>query len=791
MAANSIMAIKKKRDLIHFPLLFLFFFIPITAYLWIYIRGGNTLLFEDGLLQSFPFRAFLHNAFAHGFSPQWVPNSAYGFSLLAEGQNGICFPFTQIIYRLFSAETGWMLELLLCRLLSFVLCWNYLKNLGTNRISSFLGASVYTFSGATFGMEGVPAILWCYTLLPGLFSICDRFIEKRPFSFILLIVFFTFLFLTGHPVMIIYIGMMFFIYFLFQIVNFGKVSFEFMSIGKLFFLLLISVLASILIASPQLIPMFQMLPFSARTVETSAPIDVLQNTLHLQPNWIILSLFPTPFYRGEGLGLWSGCVRFPIYALFLCFIGIFSGGWKNRHRGFFLFLGIFSILMALGPYVGLWKLVHSLPVLDHFRFPFRWLFFLPICISFFSARGFDLILKYFENHPPLYYFRIIQITITLVFATGAVFIYRHRAAVLEFTRKAIVTSPWLSGLLWLCTVGTFFAIYLSLSKKSHKLGLVLGVALTVISLTATLSFNIQDPTTIRNLASIGWKGDIPQNGPQEYRTSSDFSPYDVFLSNTMQQRHGYTPNLTVLNGTLSTGYYFSFFPYWSCNVSNWSQEALEGNQKKRIFLNLSAAKWLFMKDQTSSPPFNLPKIIYENAVAYNNIDAIPRASVVSSYRKFSDEKDLANFLMSSDDFNDRQEIAVLEKDAKDWDIQAQNPEHNNIKRIPEAKIVSDRPDRIEIELEYPVPVGTFLLLADTYYPGWRAFADGNEEKIVRSDYAFRGIPLPEGTKHVVFFYDPIIPDLILPFPTILLLCIMAVLIFIRFFNRKKKDCHVE
>ena len=96
------MKIKNKQKLIFHIALFVVFFSPAFAYLTITFNSGNTLLFEDGLLQSFPFRFFIHNAFKQDFSPQWVPYSGYGFSLLAEGQSGICFPATQIIYFLFN-----------------------------------------------------------------------------------------------------------------------------------------------------------------------------------------------------------------------------------------------------------------------------------------------------------------------------------------------------------------------------------------------------------------------------------------------------------------------------------------------------------------------------------------------------------------------------------------------------------------------------------------------------------------------------------------------------------------
>jgi hypothetical protein len=48
----------------------------------------------------------------------------------------------------------------------------------------------------------------------------------------------------------------------------------------------------------------------------------------------------------------------------------------------------------------------------------------------------------------------------------------------------------------------------------------------------------------------------------------------------------------------------------------------------------------------------------------------------------------------------------------------------------------------------------FLFLSDTYYPGWKAYVDGEETKIYRANYAFRAVPVPEGGHTVEFKYEP-------------------------------------
>jgi len=47
-----------------------------------------------------------------------------------------------------------------------------------------------------------------------------------------------------------------------------------------------------------------------------------------------------------------------------------------------------------------------------------------------------------------------------------------------------------------------------------------------------------------------------------------------------------------------------------------------------------------------------------------------------------------------------------------------------------------------------------LVLTDTFYPGWKAYIDGEETKIYPTDIAFRGIFVPKGKHDIVFRYKP-------------------------------------
>ncbi len=49
----------------------------------------------------------------------------------------------------------------------------------------------------------------------------------------------------------------------------------------------------------------------------------------------------------------------------------------------------------------------------------------------------------------------------------------------------------------------------------------------------------------------------------------------------------------------------------------------------------------------------------------------------------------------------------------------------------------------------------FLVLSDTYYPGWKAYVDGREERIYQADYFLRAVFLSSGLHKVKFIFDPL------------------------------------
>jgi hypothetical protein len=69
-----------------------------------------------------------------------------------------------------------------------------------------------------------------------------------------------------------------------------------------------------------------------------------------------------------------------------------------------------------------------------------------------------------------------------------------------------------------------------------------------------------------------------------------------------------------------------------------------------------------------------------------------------------------------------------------------------------ARLTRDEETLVEVEADLSAP--GLLVLADSYYRGWRARVDGEPAPILPTNHLFRGVPVPAGRHRVRFEYRP-------------------------------------
>lgn len=136
-------------------------------------------------------------------------------------------------------------------------------------------------------------------------------------------------------------------------------------------------------------------------------------------------------------------------------------------------------------------------------------------------------------------------------------------------------------------------------------------------------------------------------------------------------------------------------------------------------------------------------------MVYENRMALPRAYVAFAANIVGGEDEALRGL--TDPAFNRHRTVVIERQPGD---PALGFAHGNpLASIVSARITSYRPTRVALEADIDKP--GWLVLTDTYYPGWTASVDGRRQKIYCANYLFRGVPLSAGHHRVVFTYDPL------------------------------------
>jgi hypothetical protein len=142
-------------------------------------------------------------------------------------------------------------------------------------------------------------------------------------------------------------------------------------------------------------------------------------------------------------------------------------------------------------------------------------------------------------------------------------------------------------------------------------------------------------------------------------------------------------------------------------------------------------------------------LVIENGGAFPRAFAVPEAVAVSS-------ADDALELLSHGPLQPRRQVVLEGSEAMDhWAPSASSALLRPGARLGEpygdVKVIHYQAEAVTI---HAATEGGYLVLADTYYPGWRAYVDGAETPILRGDYLFRAIALPPGERVVQFFYQP-------------------------------------
>ncbi|MEW6096398.1 MAG: YfhO family protein [bacterium] len=181
-----------------------------------------------------------------------------------------------------------------------------------------------------------------------------------------------------------------------------------------------------------------------------------------------------------------------------------------------------------------------------------------------------------------------------------------------------------------------------------------------------------------------------------------------------------------------------------------AREIMFPSRTNRKLLCLLNTKYIFTSQKLKSD--NL-KLVFDSdkGKIYEDKNALPRAFIVYKYKVIKDKDKIFKELVSRK-FNP-QEYVILEERPKTADRGQRTEDRRQRTGDIEPEIIKYKNEEVVIRCR--MKDDGFLVLSDTYYPGWQVYVDGSKEKIFCANYTLRAVYLTEGEHLVEFRYSPL------------------------------------
>ncbi len=410
---------------------------------------------------------------------------------------------------------------------------------------------------------------------------------------------------------------------------------------------------------------------------------------------------------------------------------------------FLLILLLVSFIFALGKNTPVFPwLYNHVPTFNLFQSPTRFSIWLVFSLSIASGIGTDLWRRPVERG--LYWTRLgTAAAFAVILGSGLGWLFLKD--VVPNFKSTFVVSLAFAGL-WGMGAGILALTAPENKPKvvkgntSWRWGLIIWICLDLISAGWGLNPGIDkkfytEPSdsiaVVRNMVGDGRVYLLPDD---EYALKYEvFFRFDSFNSITDWDnlRATLLPNINMLDKIPYANNYDPLVPGY---YAIWMEKLQTVNTRIRDdlldFMGVSVLEW-----QSESGEYD---------VRFSERDGAARGRWVPCHLSVADENEALDMIFSGK-VNLRTEV-VLETENSNWNQACYIPDFS-------PEMLLDTGNMVVMRIG--TPTKGWLVLADIWYPGWRARIDGEWVKIYKANYAFRALEIPPGRHDVVFVYQPI------------------------------------
>jgi len=737
--------------------------------------------------QYFCWRYFGFNTLSKGILPLWNPYACCGIPFIAGVQSAIFYPLN-LVFLVLPIHTAINYSIILHVFLSGVFTYLYLRFIKLNPKSAVqnpqlnsdkLSRSSCMISAITF-MFCAPQILHVYAghlailnaimWLPLILLLSEAFISTKHFLYATLGgVAVAFNILAGQPQYSFYTAIAVFVYFIIRVIQEFNNHWDWKSVGYRISGFMIIYITGFLLSAIQLLPACEMTQHSVRHTLSYEWVGHFsfppENFLTLFIPEFFGNLVKTPYW-GRYL-LCEMSLYVGILPLILCAFASFYC--RNKFTKAFLLMALISSLLALGKFTPLFKILYNfVPGFNLFRGNSKFIFVAAFSLSVLSGIG----AEYLRNHviskktiPKVLDFAIgILSAISLFLLIFFLFRMGFEKWHYIINKVYLLGNPKasLSNLEDLRNPEFLTATFKVAASGAIKFIILSILSLLIVSLWIRRSIK-RHLLVIVSAALI--MGDLWFFGNQ-YIVTFDPKKYlwdeetlDLFKNDPEPFRittAGYAgPNHSMVHNIANIGGY-------EANVIKEYSEFMNLSEGKplddlRILMevthiskltNLLNLKYIFISSGGGIEYHPAIKLVSKNPnyTLLKNTMALPRAFLVHKSKTLQG-RDAIFKELASREFNPLKYI-ILEEPS----MLVKNIDHPGILPEPIPTFLEYSPNRVTIKAT--LLDDGYLVLGDTYYPGWNAYVDGKKSRVLKTNYVMRSVFLEKGEHIVKFVYEP-------------------------------------
>lgn len=703
---------------------------------------------SDAVSIFYPLKSLSSEIVKSGDSPLWNPYMFGGYPLFTNPTLGLFFP-TSIFYLFLSGPVAWTLQTMSQPLLAAIFTYLLLRHLKLPKLASFFGGTVYGFGGFTILWMQWNSIATTSLFLPILILLEDKYmLDKKPRWGILLAIFFCLQLFAGYLPIISLTLVCMAAWYLFFTKNIGE------GFKVAFYIFLGACLSAFF-----LLPLGELISISQRTSETlgtDVPFILPQNLVNL--------IAPDFFGNDATYNFWGqgdhmdSTIYVGIATIVLTLVAL-NKIFTNRYVKFAFFLFILAMIISLpnpiGSFIyklGLWG--GSSITMNRINFVFN--FSLAILASF----GLSSIRKPYSKLSLKPALLVISTLISLV---AGLMIYKIKLGV----------PLKINTLLHFSDQGNISLIHSNVALRNLAFPTALAIAVFSVLLvvrTARLKTKFLKITFILilvfDLFRFGWKFNTFSSPKYIYPKNpiSDFLkmyPNDRFVA----EKDIFPANMWVPYKLSAIGGYDSLYPLRTAKLiavansgkvdatpqprwgilNNFSSRLLDVSNVRFLVALKKEPDGKVSSNGQINNSYNLGKYqeVYEDngIVILENKNNLPRTFLTKEVRKASDKEALG--LLINDQFP-IDKIAIT----SDYEFSPQS-------ELPLIYSSDYNPiNNTRIVVNTDSNQDAYLIVSDSYYPGWKVLVDDKESTIHRTNYNFRGVFLQEGKHKVEFIYSP-------------------------------------